>query len=136
MALLPSLRLSLVAVSTVAIAACTDQPANSQDAATLPVQPASGQPAAEPVALGLTIPQLADADLIGMDGQELGEVERVVRDGEGAVIGLIVEIEDSNPDRFVQVPFDGLSSIRDGDDWDLQGDMTRDQLAALPDAIR
>ena len=71
-----------------------------------------------------------------MDGQELGEVERVVRDDDDAVIGLIVEVEDSNPDRFVQVPLDGLSSIRDGDDWNLQGDMTRDQLAALPDATR
>ena len=136
MAFLPSLRLSFVAASAVAIAACTDQPANSQDAAVQPVQPAAGEADAEHVALGLTIPQLADADLIGMDGQELGEVERVVRDGDGAVIGLIVEIEDSNPDRFVQVPLDGLSSIRDGDDWDLQGDLTRDQLAALPDVAR
>lgn len=50
----------------------------------------------------------------------------------GEVSGLIIKIEDSNPDKLVLIPLDGLSSVQDGDDWLLETMMTRDELMALP----
>ena len=50
------------------------------------------------------------------------------------VEGVLVSIEDSEPDRYVVVPFDGLTSRPEGDDTDLQTTMTAEDLAALPDA--
>ena len=47
---------------------------------------------------------------------------------------LLIEIEDSNPDRFVAVPVAGLTTVAAGDDTDLATSMSREQLAALPDA--
>ena len=52
----------------------------------------------------------------------------------GAVTGLIVEIEDSEPDH-VKVPLDGLSVTEErAGDANLQTDMTAQDLAAMPDA--
>ncbi len=85
-------------------------------------------------ALGLTERQLLDADLLATDGTELGDVEQVRRDASGAVTGLLIEIEDSNPDRFVLIPLDGLTTRPDGNDIDLVTAMTAAELAALPDA--
>ncbi|MDF2493731.1 PRC-barrel domain containing protein [Sphingomonas sp.] len=86
-----------------------------------------------PVALGLSEAQLLDADLIGPGNVEIGEVKSLVRSASGAVEGLIVEVEDTNPDRFVQIPLTGLKVVQRGDDRDLSTTMTREQLAALPD---
>ena len=85
-------------------------------------------------ALGLTETQLLDADLVAADGTDLGDVEQVRRDASGAVSGLLVEVEDSNPDRYVVVPLTGLTTVARGDDTDLQATMTAADLAALPDA--
>jgi hypothetical protein len=87
-------------------------------------------------ALGLTERQLLDADLVAEDGTELGDVEQVRRDTAGTVTGFLVEIEDSNPDRFVVVPLDGLA-VRKGalNDADLQTSMTAQDLAGMPDAV-
>ena len=93
-----------------------------------------GNEQAEPLALCLTMSQLMDADVVAADGTELGEVERVVTNSGDQVMGLIVEIEDSDPDRFVEISLEGLTSVRTGDDWALQGNLTRDQLAGLPSA--
>lgn len=87
-----------------------------------------------PAALGLSEAQLIDADLRGAGGIELGSVEAVRRDAQGAVDRLVIEIEDSHPDRFVEVPLAGLTPALRGDDVDLSTSMTREQLAALPDA--
>lgn len=87
-------------------------------------------------ALGLTERQLLDADLVVADGTELGDVEQVRRDASGNVRGLLIEIEDSDPDRYVEVLVDGLS-VKEGSlvgDRDLQTTMTAQDLAALPDA--
>lgn len=86
-------------------------------------------------ALGLSEAQLLDADLISADGTELGDVERVSRDASGAVTALLIEIEDSDPDRYVIIPIDGLTVRGAGDDVDLQTSMTMQDLAALPDAV-
>lgn len=83
-------------------------------------------------ALGLTEAQLLDAELIGPNQVELGDVASVVRGADGKVERLLVEIEDSNPDRFVHVPIEGLTPIRRGDDTDLSTTMTMQELQALP----
>lgn len=83
-------------------------------------------------AFGLTEAQLLDADFKEWRGTDLGDVEALGRDTGGTVTHLIVEIEDTDPDRYVRVPVDGLERVADGDDWDVRGQFTRDQLMALP----
>lgn len=85
------------------------------------------------VALGLTERQLLDADFKDWNGSDLGDVEALERDTGGAVTHLIVEIDDTDPDRYVRVPVDGLERVADGNDWDVRGQFTRDQLMALPE---
>ena len=62
--------------------------------------------------------------------------EQVRRDAAGAVTGLLVEIEDSEPDRYVEVPLDGLTVTEGGvlSDAALQTELTAQDLAAMPDA--
>lgn len=83
-------------------------------------------------ALGLTERQLLDADLYDTAGIELGDVEQVARNTAGQVDRLLIEIEDSNPDRYVYVPVEGLTVMRRGNDIDLSTTMTAQQLAAMP----
>lgn len=83
-------------------------------------------------ALGMTELQLLDADLLGPNGVELGNVEGVLRGADGRVDRLLVEIEDSHPDKFVAVPVDGLVTVKQGNDIDLSTTMTMEQLSALP----
>src|SRR5690606_2467325 len=81
-------------------------------------------------ALGLTEAQLLEADLVTADGTDLGDVEQVRRDAAGAVTGLMVSLEDTDPDRYVVVELAGLITRVDGDDTDLQTTMTAADLAA------
>lgn len=83
-------------------------------------------------ALGLTEMQLLNADLLGANGIDLGDVEAVLKGADGKVDRLLVEVEDSNPNKFVAVPVAGLAVIRQGDDIDLSSEMTRAELMALP----
>src|SRR3546814_11203434 len=57
-----------------------------------------------PAALGLSEAQLLDAEIVGADGQALGDVAQVLRDAGNKVDRLLVEIEDSNPDRSEERP--------------------------------
>jgi len=60
-----------------------------------------------------------------------------VTDASGAVTALRVEIDDSEPDRIVELPIAGLAASRndrDDDDGNLRGDLTRDALMAIPEA--
>jgi len=130
---------TLAALSSLAlgVAACQSEAEQQADAMEDTVEQQADASAAASgdtvVALGLTERQLLDADLVGADGTELGDVEQVRRSGT-TVEGLLVEIEDSNPDRYVMVPLDGLSTRADGNDTDVQTTMSAAQLAALPDA--
>lgn len=83
------------------------------------------------VALGLTETQLLGAELLGDKGVELGDVAAVVRDRDGKVDRLLVEVEDSQPDRFVHVPLTGLTPVRRGDDVDLSSPLTEADVAAM-----
>lgn len=87
-----------------------------------------------PAALGLTETQLLEADLVAADGTDLGDVEQVRRSASGTVESLLVEIENSDPDRYVLVPLKGLRTRVDGDDTDLETTMTAADLTAMPDA--
>jgi hypothetical protein len=84
-------------------------------------------------ALGLTEAQLLEADLLGPNNVELGDVTRIERAADGTVDRLLVEIEDSNPDRYVHVPIADLTPVTRGDDTDLSTTLTKEQLAAMPD---
>ena len=93
--------------------------------------------AAKPVALGLTRLQLEDADLVDVKGREIGEVELLVIDRNGAVVALIVEIDqnDPKPDHLVQIPLTGLAAVPDPDDrgeFDVQTRQGVDELLAMP----
>lgn len=85
-------------------------------------------------ALGLTEAQLLDADLVGLDGADLGDVEQLHRDDAGEVIALVVEVEGSDPDRWVLVPLHGLTVLVNGDDHNLQTGMSAEDVAGLPEA--
>ena len=89
-----------------------------------------------PAALGLTETQLLEADLVAADGTELGDVEQVRRSASGTVESLLVEIENSDPDRYVLVPLKGLRTRVDGDYTDLETTMTAANLTAMPDATQ
>ena len=132
--------IAILALSAFALSACESEAERQADATEdrLEQQAAQSATAAgdEIAALGLTERQLLDADLVAADGSELGDVEQVRRDASGAVTALLVEIEDSEPDRYVEIPLTGLTVTQGGglSDADVQTSMTAQDLAALPDA--
>ena len=130
--------LTIAPVLALALAACESQAEQEADAIEDAVEQqadASAMAASGAIAaLGLTEMQLLDADLVGADGTDFGDVEQIRRASAGAVEALLVELDDTDPDRYVLVPLDGLTTRPDGDDIDVQTAMTRAQLDALPDA--
>ncbi len=133
-----SLRMIALALTGAALSACGSGDRSEQAAAP---GAANGTTAANNAgeavaALGLTERQLRDAELVDATGNDIGDVEGVVRDASGAVTHLLVEVEDTSPDRHVQVPLTGLQPVPDGDDHDIRGSLTRDQLMALPEVQR
>lgn len=135
------MKTSLIAAATVLLIGCSDNRAAPADTAAVAggtsAAAVTQQPAQQPVvALGLTMEQLEDADLIDASGREIGEVERVMTAAGGSVTGLLIEIEDTDPDRYVTIPLDGLTVVQDGHDQDLRGTMTREQLMTMPETRR
>ena len=131
---------AIVPLAALALAACESEVEQQAELTEDRIEQQAEQSAAaagdQIAALGLTERQLLDAELVAPDGTELGDVEQVRRDAAGAVTGLLVEIEDSEPDRYVEVPLDGLSVTEGGvlSDANLRTDMTAQDLAAMPDA--
>ena len=131
---------AIVPLAALALAACESEVEQQAELTEDRIEQQAEQSAAaagdQIAALGLTERQLLDAELVAPDGTELGDVEQVRRDAAGAVTGLLVEIEDSEPDRYVEVPLDGLSVTEWGvlSDANLRTDMTAQDLAAMPDA--
>lgn len=127
--------LPLIALS---LAACGSQAESEADALADAVEQQANADAlaagSEIAALGMTEAQLLEANLVTPSGDDLGDVEQIRRDASGAVEALVVELDDTDPDRWVAVPISGLSARRDGDDVDVQTSMTAADLAALPDA--
>ncbi|WP_228242295.1 hypothetical protein [Porphyrobacter sp. GA68] len=129
-----------MAAVCILLAACgSEQSTAGQTAGASPVPGVAGAPAASAdaqVALGLTERQLLDADLVDANGNDIGDVEGVIRDASGTVTHLLVEVEDSSPDRYVHVSLEGLSAFDNRGDRDIRTSMTRDQLMALPEVRR
>lgn len=101
--------------------------------------PAVAAAQAQTTPLGITREQLEDADLIDARGREIGEVEGLVVGPNGAITGVILEIDqrDPKPDRRVQLPIDELKAVPErGDpgDFNIQTQQSREQLLALPEA--
>ena len=123
-----------IAGCAVLLAACDAQADEPEDRIEAAAEASAAKAGPAPVALGLAEAQLLEADLIGSNRVELGSVEGVLRNSTGDVDRQLIEIEDSNPDRFVAVPVAGLTTVAAGGDTDLATSMSREQLAALPDA--
>jgi hypothetical protein len=129
-------RLMLLVCSAALVAGCNDTDSaadRAEDKLEASAESSAQAAGSEEAALGLTEAQLLDADLRGADGSELGDVAQVVRSGDGAVEKLLIEIEDSQPDRFVHVPIAGLTTVKRGTDTDLSTTMTKEDLTALPE---
>lgn len=120
--------------SMAALAGCGNAQDRAEDRVEATAEANAAAAGTAVAALGLTERQLLDADLVTPGGVELGDVTAVLRNATGEVDRLLVEIEDSDPDRFVHVPIAGLTPVTRGDDTDLSTTMTAAQLAALPDA--
>jgi len=126
-------QLLVIVGSAALLAACNNARDAAEDKVERDAEASAVAAGPADAALGLSEAQLLDADLRGADGVELGDVVQIVRGADGKVDRLLIEIEDSNPDRFVHVPIAGLSTVARGDDTDLSTSMTRAQLIALPE---
>ena len=124
----------LLAASATLLAACTD----SDDAAEERLEKAAETSATVagpvPAAFGLSEAQLLNVDIVGADGKELGDVAQVLRTRDGKVDRLLVELEGSNPDRYVELPVLGLTAVVRDNETDLATSMTKSELNALPEA--
>ena len=86
-----------------------------------------------PAALGLSEAQLLDADIVGTDGEELGDVAQVLRGPDDKVDRLLVELDGGLNDRYIHVPITGLKAVNHGGETDLETPLTKANLAALPE---
>lgn len=120
------------ACAAVALMGCNNAQDRAEDRMEAQAEANAAASGSAIAALGLTETQLLRADLVDASGAELGDVEAVVRGANGQVEGLVVEIEDSNPDRFVQVPVTGLNPVIRANDTDIATTRTAAELAALP----
>ena len=123
----------LLLASAALVGACSDRNDAAEDKLERSAENSAAAAGPAPAALGLSEAQLLDAELVGAGGIELGDVAQVLRGADGRVDRLLVEIEDSNPDRYVHVPIAGLKPVVRGTDTDLSTTMTKAQLAALPE---
>ncbi|MFK0298559.1 PRC-barrel domain-containing protein [Brevundimonas sp. NPDC090276] len=128
--------LILAAALAALLAACSEQkkepaPVAEPAAAPTPAAATAGLTRDEPMALGLTVAQLEDADLLSANGSDLGDVERVDVDSAGKVTGLIVAPTGPG-ERWVRLPLTGLTIKADGDDHDVVTSMTWEEVKALP----
>lgn len=123
----------LTAGCLLALAGCGNAQDKAEDKMEQAAEAEAKQAGDAVAALGLTQRQLLEADLIGPNNVELGDVARLERNASGQVDRLLIEIEDSNPDRFVHVPVADLKPVTRGNDTDLQTAMTAAELQALPE---
>ena len=120
--------------SSLLLSACNDQEDQVEDRIEEQAEQSAQESGDTPVALGLTERQLLDAEILAADGTELGDVEAVTKDADGNATELLIEVEDSDPDRYVTIPIDGLTVTTRGNDTDLSSEMTMEDSGSLPDA--
>lgn len=123
----------LAAATAALLAGCTDTNEAAEDKLERAAETGATVAGPLPAALGLSEAQLLDADIVGADGKELGEVAQVLRDSDNKVDRLLVEIENSHPYRYVHVPVTGLKTVFRGSEADLETTMTKADLLALPE---
>ncbi|MFN6981872.1 MAG: hypothetical protein ACK4NU_08090 [Brevundimonas sp.] len=131
--------ISIALVSGVlGLAACSD---NSEDVVQVPAPDAAPVPVTEnradaattqaALAFGMTGDELEEADLLSRDNTDLGDVETLILNPQGALTHLVVELEGPG-DLKVQVPLGDVTSIDRNGDKDLVTGLTLAQLQALP----
>lgn len=125
--------LVLATCSAALLAACSDRNEAAEEKLERAAETSATVAGPLPAALGLSEAQLLDADLVGADGKELGEVSQVLRDTDDKVDRLLVELDGVGPDRYIHVPVHGLKVVVHGTDTDLETSMTKAELAALPE---
>lgn len=126
---------TLLACSGLLLAACSNDNDAAEDKLERAAETSATVAGPLPAALGLSEAQLLNADVVDGDGKELGDVAQVLRGPDGKVDRLLVEIEDSNPDRYVHVPVLGLKPIASGNDTDLATTMTMTEMKSLPEVF-
>lgn len=127
-----------LASGVLGLAACSD---NSDDVVQVPAPDAAPVPVTEnradaatnqaALAFGMTGDELEDADLLSRDNTDLGDVETLILNPQGALTHLVVELEGPG-DLKVQVPLGDVTSIDRNGDKDLVTGLTLAQLQALP----
>ena len=82
--------------------------------------------------LGVAIDRLEDMDIVGPNGEEIGEVEEILVDGQGRVVAVAAEIGGflGIGEREVVIGIDQFTVQGDRDALAIA--MTREQLEALP----
>ncbi|WP_435203917.1 PRC-barrel domain-containing protein [Qipengyuania sp. 902] len=120
--------------SALVLSACNDQEDQVEDRIEEQAEQSAQESGDTPVALGLTERQLLDAEVLAADGTELGGVEALTKDADGNATELLIEVEDSDPDRYVEIPIDRLTVTTRGNDTDLSSEMTMEDISSLPDA--
>ncbi|WP_181705403.1 PRC-barrel domain-containing protein [Chthonobacter rhizosphaerae] len=80
---------------------------------------------------GWTYDELEEADVIGADDDELGEVEAILADGSNQVTAVVVDVEDD--DKEVVLQLSDVQASGEGDEKDIKVSMTAEQLAGLPE---
>lgn len=132
------IKLGLVSIVACGGAACASETERQADTAEDRVEQQAESNAAASgdtiAALGMTERQLLASDLVTADGTELGDVTQLRRNAQGALDGLLIEIENSDRDRFVIVPMNGLSARHGAMGNYVQTIMTAQDLDALPPA--
>ncbi len=121
-----------LACSTALLSGCDNSADRAEDKLEADAEASAVAAGPTIAALGLTEMQLLDADLLGANGVDLGDVEAVLKGADGTADRLLVEVGGSKPDKFVAVPIAGLAVIRQGDDIDLSSEMTKAEIMALP----
>lgn len=120
--------------SALLLSACNDQEDQVEDRIEEQAEQSAQDSGDTPVALGLTERQLLNAEILAADGTELGDVEAVTKDADGNATELLIEVEDSDPDRYVTIPIEGLTVTTRDNDTDLSSKMTMEDIGSLPDA--
>jgi hypothetical protein len=119
--------------STLLLAACDSKQEAAEDRMERAAETSATVAGPVPAAIGLSEAQLLDADIVGADGKDLGDVSQVLRGADDKVDRLLVELDGIGPDRYVHVPVQGLKVVVRGDDTNLQTSMTKADLDALPE---
>ena len=86
----------------------------------------------------LTADKLDDANVYGLNGEEIGEIDELILSADGKIDRVVLEVGGflGIGEREVAVPFDRLTVLRRtgvADDFRIYMDSTQERLEALPE---